>query len=51
MRDAPLKLFVAWGKNQRGSAPLDTPQGDEIPLDPQEKEKARVDGPKQKKRK
>jgi len=48
MRPAPLKLFVAWGKDQRGSAPLDSQRGDKIPLDPLEKEKPRVNGAKEK---
>ena len=44
MRDQPLSLNVPWGKNQRGAAPLDTPQGDKEPLDPEEKEKPRENG-------
>jgi len=50
MRPAPLKLFVAWGKNRRGSAPLDSPRGDEIPLDPQKKENPRGNGGQEKKK-
>ena len=40
MREKPLVLSVAWGKNRRGSAPLDTPRGDKIPLDPEEEKGA-----------
>jgi hypothetical protein len=34
MRNAPLILHVAWGRNQRGSAPLDTLRGGESPFEP-----------------
>jgi len=50
MRPSPLKLFVPWGKNRRGSAPLDTPRGDIIPLGPQGKEKPRGNGAQRKRK-
>ena len=50
MREKPLVLNVAWGKNRRGSAPLDTPRGDKIPLDPQKKEEPRGNGARRKRK-
>ena len=40
----PKKDPRAPRKNQRGSAPLNTPRGDKIPLDPQKKEEPRGNG-------
>jgi len=39
MQSIPLLWLRTCKKNLRGAAPLDTPRGDEIPLDPQQKER------------
>ena len=48
-----LDIKKGWAraeKNRRGSAPLDTPREDKIPLDPQEKEEPRGNGARRKRK-